>query len=218
MYYVYAYLRKDGTPYYIGKGKDKRAYSENHNLNIPKDKSRIVFLETNLTDIGALAIERRMIRWYGRKDLGTGILRNRTDGGEGAEGLKHTEQSKLKIGLKNKGRILGPQSEETCLKKSISGKGKNKGRILGPAWNKGVPMRSQSREKLSLSLTGRTQSDKTKIRISAGVKEAHNRNKPIQTPLGIFSDVSEALIAHNFTRGTLNNYIWKNPEKYRWIK
>lgn len=54
MYYVYAYLRKDGTPYYIGKGKDRRAYAKNHNLNIPTDKSRIVFLETNLTDIGAL--------------------------------------------------------------------------------------------------------------------------------------------------------------------
>jgi len=113
-FYVYAYIRstdsetaKAGTPYYIGKGKGNRAICKKHSISLPSDYNYIIILEQNLSEIGALALERRIIKWWGRIDNNTGILRNKTNGGEGLEefskgeqngfyGKKHSNESKLK--------------------------------------------------------------------------------------------------------------------------
>ena len=89
-FYVYAFLREDRTPYYIGKGTGNRAWDKRRRISPPTDSSRIIILTNSLTEIEAFDEEIRLIQFHGRKDLGTGILRNLTDGGEGTSGYKHT--------------------------------------------------------------------------------------------------------------------------------
>jgi len=199
MFYVYAYLRtKELTPYYIGKGKDDRAWQKSHSVIVPKDLNRIVMLETNLTELGALAIERRMIRWYGRKDIGTGILHNKTDGGDGSAGIipwnkdvkigsylsekgrktiseankkprKDTHKERISEALKGK-----TKSEEHKRKLSKAGKGKtpwNKGKTgVQKGSRLGVEVSVETRAKMSAAQKGKVMSDLQKEKISATLK------------------------------------------------
>jgi len=122
-YYVYAYLDKNLIPYYIGKGKRRRAWSKQHNVIVPTDYALIIVLERNLTELGALAIERRMIRWYGRQNNGTGILLNKTDGGDGNRAWCVTEKTRQK--LKAARALRPPASDETRRRMSESLRGEN---------------------------------------------------------------------------------------------
>ncbi len=128
------YLRKDGTPYYVGKGKGKRAYAKRKGVKPPPIGDRIVFPYTNLTEEDAFQKEIELIAKYGRKDNGTGILRNLTNGGEGSSGYiptpevlkklrarKQTSEHIEKRRLANTGK---KRSKEYCERSSMRQKGK----------------------------------------------------------------------------------------------
>ena len=111
-FYVYMYLREDGTPYYVGKGKGKRAYAKRKGVKPPSSEDRIVFPYTNMTEEDAFQKEIELISQYGRKDIGTGILRNLTNGGEGATGLIFTQEMRGKISRARKGKKHTAEAKE----------------------------------------------------------------------------------------------------------
>jgi hypothetical protein len=164
-YYTYAYLREDRTPYYIGKGTGNRIYSTNRRIKPPKDKSKVIYLKQNLTEEEAFRHEIYMIAVFGRKDLGTGILQNLTDGGEGVGGRILSQESRRKISASSKGKTF---SEEHKMKIGAASKGRNT--MLGKTHSE------ETRKKMSEERKGKTFSEETKMKMSEARKGEKNHN------------------------------------------
>ena len=112
--YVYFYVREDGFPYYVGIGKKNRAYTKHahrsHNIDFkPKSNDRIIIVHQNISNEEAKRLEIGYIKQYGRKCDG-GILINLTLGGDGRNGDKPTEETKRKMSVAQKGKIIKPES------------------------------------------------------------------------------------------------------------
>lgn len=139
-FYSYLWLREDDSPYYVGKGKGRRAFgrSNHRRLHPPKDLSRIVLFSQD-SEAAAFESEQDLIALFGRKDLGTGCLRNLTDGGEGASGYKPTEEVRQRW-------------SET--------------RMGHPGWNKGIPQSEETKQKISVSNQGHSVAPETREKIS----------------------------------------------------
>ena len=194
-FYVYEHIRLDNnTCFYVGKGKGERAYDLERNDHHDRISNRyghaVLIIKDNLTEEEAFELERDTIEDY-VFNLGYGInikgyddydhklpyLTNFTWGGEGASGMHHTEEAKMKISEASKGR---QHSEETKRKISESKKGikfseeakrkmseSHKGII---PWNKGENLSEETKRKLSESHKGKKHFEEVKRKIGEALK------------------------------------------------
>ena len=146
-YYIYIHINpKTNQIFYVGKGKDNRAYIKSNRSKLWK---RIVnkygyevdFIAKDLTEEQAFELEIYWISKIGRRDQGLGPLINFTDGGDGSSGRTPNENTLKLMSIAHKGNQHGFKkghitwnkgekdvySEETLKLMSDNRKGKNCG-------------------------------------------------------------------------------------------
>jgi len=142
IYYVYVYLdtRKSGNyiyndlefdyePFYVGRGKNYRCtdgckyggslFKRNKINKIIKDgyEPKIIKIYEKLDYESSVRLEIETISKIGRYDLNSGPLVNLTDGGEGLKNI--SEETKKKIGIAQKGKIISIETRNKISKASL---------------------------------------------------------------------------------------------------
>ena len=149
-WYVYAYLRQNngsfriGTPYYVGIASRPNRPFERHMCPVPKDKAYVRILKSGLTRQQAASWEKTYIDKFGRKDLGIGILLNRTNGGDGSPGHIVSRHIVERIASVHRGKTI---SQETRRRISEARRGR--------------PISEEQKEKIRQALTGRKHKPET---------------------------------------------------------
>ena len=102
-----------------------------------------------------------MISVFGRKDVGTGILRNKTNGGEGVSGWMANDAQKAKLSKAHKGKTKSPETRRKMSEAHKSRWAKVVDRTVSP----------NTKEKMSKSQKGRKHSPETKLKMSESQKK-----------------------------------------------
>lgn len=126
-FYVYIHRKQsNGEVFYIGKGKNRRAWAMSGRTEywhrVAKKHGLVVEVVLDgLQEWYAFELETDLIALYGRKDLGNGCLVNMSDGGEGASGVIATDETRAKMSTARIGMIFS-EDHRSNLSKAHEGK------------------------------------------------------------------------------------------------
>jgi len=230
-FYCYIYYRKDGmTPFYIGKGSNKRAYNfSNHRHNTwairiinkeGKNNIKIEIIEC-IDEQHSFEVEKRWIAIFRADGY---VLCNQTNGGEGASGFshKHTEEVKKKMSISHIGKVISDETRKKC---SLCHKNKpkteehknkiaqsEKGKIVSEETkkklsvaNKGRIVSKEHKEKNRKALSGdKSNSAKLTWNIVREIRELYNTSDISRKKIAKLYNVSNSSIDH-----IINNLSWK---------
>lgn len=213
MWYVYAHYIKSKV-FYIGIGVTKDRYKITRNrppewynrVKLNKNRFSYLVLHTGLQKAQACELEKYYILKYGRVDLGTGVLTNRTAGAQG--NTQPSLETRKRIGDAQRNKIV---SEETRLKQSLAAQG----RI---AWNKGKPMTEAAKKHLSKINTGKKLSAETieKLRVTSTGK-THTKKARLKIALALQGNKNGVGAKHNHV-GVNNPFFGKKHSRKTKLK
>lgn len=160
-FYTYIWRDASGVPFYVGKGKGKRAHNTKQRSKEFKEiytqgGCAVEIVDWFIHESQAHAHEVELIELYGRRDFG-GTLVNKTDGGEGISGL--SAEGRAKISASKLGKKRGPLTDEHRARMSAALTGKP-----------GKSPSAEARAKISAALTGRPgtpHTNETRAKMSA---------------------------------------------------
>lgn len=126
IYYVYVHLDMDGRIFYVGKGKDRRAWSKcgrNKDwIDVASNGYTVNVVKDGMPECCAMIYEMALIH-----SIGVGNLTNRSTGGEGSSGAVRSDESKRRYSLSkmgNKSRLGIPHTDATKRKIGDAHRGK----------------------------------------------------------------------------------------------
>ncbi len=182
-HYVYLHRRAtDGKVFYVGKGKDRRAWASTGRnrywkIIVRKHGFSVEIVRDKLPEHCALSLERAVVIAIGKDKLA-----NQTDGGGGICGWKHSPEVRAKIAEAGKGRKLNANQLKALrdynANRVISDETKRRQSIAASKRER-RPHSAETRAKIAASHIGMKPSAETLRKLSiAKIGKAVGRDSP----------------------------------------